>query len=64
MLVEVVVAVTSGSSALLADAGHMLADAGALAGAMWAARLALRPAQGAWTFGLKRAEIISAASTA
>lgn len=61
MLVEVVVAVTSGSLALLADAGHMLTDAGALAGAIWAARLAARPAQGAWTFGLKRAEILSAA---
>ena len=61
MLVEVVVAATSGSLALLADAGHMLTDAGALAGAIWAARLASRPAQGAWTFGLKRAEILSAA---
>jgi cobalt-zinc-cadmium efflux system protein len=33
---------------------------GALAASVWAARLAARPAAGAWTFGLKRAEILSA----
>ena len=47
--------------ALLSDAGHMLADVGALAGALWAIRLAARPPSGAWTFGWKRAEILSAA---
>jgi len=61
MLVEVVVALLSGSLALLADAGHMLTDAGALAGSIWALRLAARPAAGIWTFGFKRAEIVSAA---
>jgi cobalt-zinc-cadmium efflux system protein len=61
VLAEVVVAGLSGSLALLGDAGHMLADAGTLAGALWAARLAARPAYGVWTFGLKRAEILSAA---
>ncbi len=61
MVAEVVVAVASGSLALLADAGHMLTDAGALAGSLWALRLAGRPAAGVWTFGLKRAEILSAA---
>lgn len=61
MLGEVVVAVASGSLALLADAGHMLTDVGALAGALWAARLASRPARGRWTFGWQRAEIVSAA---
>ncbi len=61
MLTEVVVAVLSGSLALLSDAGHMLSDLGAIAGALWAIRLAARPALGAWTFGWKRAEIISAA---
>jgi cobalt-zinc-cadmium efflux system protein len=60
MVVEVIVAFASGSLALLADAGHMLTDAGALAGSIWAARLATRPARGAMTFGLKRAEILSA----
>jgi len=58
---EVITAVLSGSLALLSDAGHMLSDVGALAGALWAIRLAARPAAGAWTFGWKRAEILSAA---
>lgn len=61
MVVEVVVAAASGSVALLADAGHMLSDAGALAASIWAIRLAARPARGAFTFGWKRAEIRSAA---
>ncbi len=61
LIVEVVVALTSGSVALLADAGHMLSDVGAIAGSLWAIRLAARPASGHWTFGFKRAEILSAA---
>ncbi|MGA8295840.1 MAG: cation diffusion facilitator family transporter [Acidimicrobiales bacterium] len=61
IVVEIVVAVLSGSLALLADAGHMLADAGALAASIWAARLALRLPDGTFTFGFKRAEILSAA---
>ena len=61
MLAEVVVALVSGSLALLSDAGHMLSDVGAIAAALWAIRLAARPAAGAWTFGWKRAEILSAA---
>ena len=61
MVGEIVVAVLSGSLALLADAGHMLTDAGALAAAIVAARLARRPARGRWSFGLKRTEILSAA---
>jgi cobalt-zinc-cadmium efflux system protein len=60
MAVEVVAAALSGSLALLADAGHMLTDAGALGASLWAARLAARPAAGAWTYGFKRAEILSA----
>jgi cobalt-zinc-cadmium efflux system protein len=62
MALEVGVAAESGSLALLSDAGHMLADAGALAGSIWAIRLAARPASRAWSFGLKRAEILSAAA--
>lgn len=58
---EVVTALLSGSLALLSDAGHMLSDVGSIAAALWAARLADRPAAGAWTFGWKRAEILSAA---
>src|SRR5580704_16775032 len=61
MLAEVITAVLSGSLALLSDAGHMLADVGAIGGALWAIRLAARPAAGSWTFGWKRAEILSAA---
>jgi cobalt-zinc-cadmium efflux system protein len=61
LVAEVVVAVLSGSLALLSDAGHMLSDVGAIALALVAARLALRPAAGTWTFGMQRAEILSAA---
>jgi len=62
MVVEVVAAMVSGSLALLSDAGHMLTDAGAIAASLWAIRLAARPATGVWTFGWKRAEILSAAA--
>ncbi len=61
MVVEVAVAAVSGSLVLLADAGHMLADAGAIGAALWAWHLAARPASGPWTYGFKRAEILSAA---
>jgi cobalt-zinc-cadmium efflux system protein len=60
MTAEIVVAVLSSSLALLSDAAHMLTDAAALALALLAARLASRPAKGAMTFGLGRAEILSA----
>lgn len=60
MAAEVVVAFLTGSLALLSDAGHMLTDAGAIGVALWAMRLAARPARDAWTFGWKRAEILSA----
>lgn len=62
MVAEVAMAIVAHSLALLADAGHMLTDAGALAASLWAARLAVRPAGGKWTFGLVRAEILSAAA--
>ena len=61
MVVEVVVALFAHSLALLADAGHMLTDAAALGTALWAIHLSARPTTGTWTFGLKRAEILSAA---
>ncbi|MDA8184086.1 MAG: cation diffusion facilitator family transporter [Acidimicrobiales bacterium] len=61
MVAEVVVAALASSLALLADAGHMLADVGALGTSIGAARLAARPARGRWTFGWKRAEVLSAA---
>ena len=60
MVVEVVAGVLAGSLALLSDAAHMLTDAAALALALTAARLAARPPRGPFTFGLGRAEILSA----
>lgn len=60
MVVEVTVAFAAHSLALLADAGHMLTDAAALAAALWAISLAARPATLTWSFGLKRAEILAA----
>jgi cobalt-zinc-cadmium efflux system protein len=61
MVGEIVAAVVAGSVALLADAGHMLTDAGALGASLWAVHLAARPPRGHLTFGFKRAEILSAA---
>lgn len=60
MAVEVIVGTLASSLALISDAGHMLADAGAIALALLAMRLAKRPASGSYTFGFKRAEILSA----
>jgi cobalt-zinc-cadmium efflux system protein len=60
MVVEVAAAVISGSLALLSDAAHTLTDAGAIGLALVAARLATRPPGGQFTFGLGRAEILSA----
>ncbi len=60
MLIEIVVGVIASSLALISDAGHMLTDAGAIGMALVTMRLARRPARGAMTYGLKRAEILSA----
>jgi cobalt-zinc-cadmium efflux system protein len=60
MVVEIVAGVLASSLALLSDAGHMLTDAAALGLSLAAARLAARPAYGAMTYGLGRAEILSA----
>jgi cobalt-zinc-cadmium efflux system protein len=57
---ELIAAVLARSLALLADAGHMATDVLALGAAVLAARLARRPAVGHWTFGLARAEVLSA----
>jgi cobalt-zinc-cadmium efflux system protein len=57
---EVVVGLLSGSLALLSDAAHMVTDAGAIALALVTMRLATRAPSGAYTYGLKRAEIFSA----
>jgi cobalt-zinc-cadmium efflux system protein len=60
MAVEVAAGIASSSLALLSDAAHMLTDAAAIGLALVAIGLAQRPARGAFTFGLKRAEILSA----
>ena len=54
-------AAVSGSLALLADAGHVLADSGGVALALLATILAARPPTGRRTFGWARAEILAAA---
>ena len=56
----VVGAFVFGSVALLADAGHVLSDVGAIALGLVAAAMAARPARGRRTFGLHRGEIIAA----
>ncbi|MCT9930864.1 cation diffusion facilitator family transporter [Planotetraspora sp. A-T 1434] len=60
MAAEVVTGLMAGSLALLSDAGHMLTDAAAIGLALVAMRIAARPPQGGFTYGLKRVEIISA----
>ena len=60
MAVEFVVGLVAGSLALISDAAHMLTDAAAIALALVAIRLAARPAKGGYTYGLRRAEILSA----
>jgi cobalt-zinc-cadmium efflux system protein len=60
MVAEVVGGILSNSLALLADAGHMLTDAGALALSLFAMHLAGRPASPARTFGYVRLEILAA----
>jgi cobalt-zinc-cadmium efflux system protein len=59
MAVEVVAGVLAHSLALLADAGHMLTDAAALLLGVIAARVARRPARGAYTYGFARVDALS-----
>ncbi|WP_035851371.1 cation diffusion facilitator family transporter [Kitasatospora azatica] len=60
MAAEVVVGFAARSLALISDAAHMLTDAASIVLALIAMRLAARPARGGYTYGLKRAEILSA----
>ena len=60
LVIEVAGALWSGSLALLADAGHMLADAGGLGLALFAIWIAGRPPTPAKTYGYYRAEILAA----
>lgn len=61
-VVELVSAILGSSLVLLADAVHMLTDISALAMSAWAIHLARRPPELRFTYGLRRAEILSAAA--
>src|SRR3954464_7938873 len=60
LVAGVVGALVFGSVALLADAGHVLSDVGAIALGLLAAAMASRPARGRRTFGFQRGEILAA----
>ncbi|MDQ3081453.1 MAG: cation diffusion facilitator family transporter [Gemmatimonadota bacterium] len=60
MVAELVGGLLSNSIALLADAGHMLSDVGALALALFALWIARRPANSRRTYGYARTEILAA----
>jgi cobalt-zinc-cadmium efflux system protein len=59
-VVEIAMGLRSGSLALLADAGHMLTDGGALGLSLIAAKIAERPPSARRTYGYRRAEVIGA----
>jgi len=52
--------IVTGSLALLADAGHVISDVGAIALGLAAAGLAARPGAARRTFGYERSEVIAA----
>jgi cobalt-zinc-cadmium efflux system protein len=60
LLAELVGGIVTGSLAVLADAGHLLSDVGAIVLALVAARLAALPARGQRTFGYQRSEVLAA----
>ncbi len=60
LVAEAVGGVLTGSLAVLADAGHLLSDVGAIGLALLAASLAARPARARMTFGYQRSEILAA----
>ena len=64
LVVEAVGGLISGSLALLADAGHMLVDAGALMFAWLGAYYAQRPADALRSFGYARLEVLVGYSNA
>ena len=60
LVAEAVGGFVTGSLAVLADAGHVLSDVGAILLALIAARLAARPASSRRTFGYQRSEVLAA----
>lgn len=59
-LIEVAAGVIAGSTALLADAAHVVTDALAIGIALGAITVARQPAGGRYTYGLARVEILGA----
>jgi cobalt-zinc-cadmium efflux system protein len=57
---EVAAGLAAHSLALISDAAHMLTDAASIALVLITVRLAARPPAGGYTYGLRRAEIMSA----
>src|SRR3954467_66165 len=64
LLAEVVGGLLTGSLALLADAGHMLADVFGLSMSLAAVRMAARPGTPRGPFGVHRGEDLGAVATA
>ena len=60
LVVGIAGGIITGSLAVLADAGHVLSDVGAIALALVAARLAARPGGPRRTFGYQRSEVLAA----
>ena len=60
LAVEAVGGLLTGSLAVLADAGHLLSDAGSIGLALVAAGLASRPGNARRTFGYQRSEVLAA----
>lgn len=60
VLVEAVGGILTGSLAVLADAGHLLSDVGAIGLAMLAGSIASLPGGGRRTFGYQRSEVLAA----
>ena len=60
LLAEAIGGILTGSLAVLADAGHLVSDAGSIVLALIAARLAALPAAGQRTFGYQRSEVLAA----
>jgi cobalt-zinc-cadmium efflux system protein len=62
--VELVYGFIANSIALIADAGHNLSDVLGLAATLVAAVLAVRPASGRFTYGMRRASVLAALGNA
>lgn len=60
MFAEVIGGLLSNSLALLADAGHMITDAGSIGLALFATWIATRPASVRRTYGFHRVEVLAA----